>query len=99
MLEPLGIRPRLHHNASQIVTQYQRKLVRQKRFEFAIPDLQIERVYARGADLDQYVTSAQLRYGDIDFGDTVAFAVSLERKRLHRVPSPVVVDAQLLTFR
>jgi hypothetical protein len=89
----------LHHNASQIVTQYQRKLVRQKRFEFSIPDLQIERIDASSADLDQDVTSAQLRYGDIDFGDTVAFAVSLERKRLHRVPSPVVVDAQLLTFR
>jgi hypothetical protein len=35
--------------------------------------------------LDQDVTIAQLRYGDIDFVDTVAFAVSLERKRFHRV--------------
>jgi hypothetical protein len=50
-----------------------------------VPDLQIERVDASSADLDQDVTIAQLRYGDSDFVDTVAFAVSLERKRLHRV--------------
>jgi hypothetical protein len=53
----------------------------------------IERVDASSADLDQDVTIARLRYGDIDFVDTVTFAVSLERKRLHRVSSLLVVDA------
>jgi hypothetical protein len=82
--------------AGQIVTQYQRKLVWQQRFEFSIPDLQIERVDACSADLDQDVTSAQLGYGDIDFVDTVAFTVSLERKCFHRVSSLLVVDADAL---
>ena len=61
------------------------RLTTRSDFSSVSPDLQIERVDASGADLDQDVTNTQLRYCDIDFVDTVAFALSLEHKCLHRI--------------
>jgi hypothetical protein len=77
----------LNHDAGQVVAQHDRKLVGQKRFEFSVADLQIQRVDAGGVDLHQDVVVAQGGPGSFNGGDVVGLAVAVQRERFHRVAS------------
>src|SRR6266700_3838596 len=76
------------HDPGNVITQDNRQAIRQNLLEFPVSDLGIQKVYAGGVDLDQYVILPHFRVWHFGGPHVVAASIALYDECLHHFISP-----------
>ena len=69
--------------SGQIIAQDHGQVIRQDGLDLAVPDFGVQRIDARGVDLNQHVVIPQLRVRHLDGVNVVVAAVAIDRECLH----------------
>jgi hypothetical protein len=75
--------PHLNHHAGHVMTQYERRAIRQDELELSVSDLGIHQVDRCRVNFDQHLVFAQHRYRHTGCSQALFFAVAINNKCFH----------------